>query len=111
MWEDYKLGFLITQSVFKTKGAGETKYPVRYVLWRRKKKERIDQKDSLDEVSGKSSRIELQAYPSDEKNKLSPRLTLPEKFSADKNTAFEQMETEWLYLYFADARPEEEDRL
>lgn len=114
--------FLITQAVFKTKGAGEgfrrfkikdaplevvkvhdlveikpfegasnrtaaffmkkkgeTKYPVRYVLWRRKRGERIDQKDSLEEASRKSSRIELLAFPSDEKNKLSPWLTLPEK--------------------------------
>ena len=114
--------FLITQAVFKTKGAGEgfrrfkikenpikvvkvhdlveikpfegannrtaaiflkkkgeTAYPVKYELWKKKKKERIDQKDSLEEASRKSSRIELLAYPSDEKNKLSPWLTLPEK--------------------------------
>ncbi len=112
--------FLITQAVFKTKGAGEgfrrfkikeepikvvkvhdlveinpfegasnrtaaifikkkgeTTYPIKYELW--KKKERIDQKDSLEEALRKSSRIELDAYPSDEKNKLSPWLTLPEK--------------------------------
>ncbi|HJH26218.1 MAG TPA: hypothetical protein C5S37_05445, partial [Methanophagales archaeon] len=43
------------------------------------KKERIDQKDNLEEASRKSSRIELLAFPSDEKNKLSPWLTLPEK--------------------------------
>ena len=67
-----------TTAIF-VKKKGETKYPVRYVLWRRKKKERIDQKDSLEEVSRKSSRIELLAFPSDEKNKLSPWLTLPEK--------------------------------
>jgi len=128
--EGGNFGFLITQSVFKTKGAGEnfrrfklseekggrirekpieavkvhdlveikpfegannrtaaifikkkgeTTYPVKYELWRRKKKERIDQKNSLEEASRKSNRIELLAYPSDEKNKLSPWLTLPEK--------------------------------
>ncbi|HJH26474.1 MAG TPA: hypothetical protein C5S37_06785, partial [Methanophagales archaeon] len=43
------------------------------------KKERIDQKDNLEEASRKSTRIELLAFPSDEKNKLSPWLTLPEK--------------------------------
>jgi len=120
--EGGNFAFLITQAVFKTKGAGEgfrrfkikdeavkvlkvhdlveinpfegasnrtaaifikkkgeTEYPVRYVLWRRKRGERIDQKDSLEEALGKSSRIELQAYPSDENNELSPWLTLPEK--------------------------------
>lgn len=123
-------GFLITQSVFKTKGAGEgfrrfkiaekkegtikevpvnvvkvhdlvelnpfegasnrtaaifikkqgeTIYPVTYKLWKRKKRARIDQKDSLEEASEKSTRIELLAYPSDETNVLSPWLTLPEE--------------------------------
>lgn len=67
-----------TSAIF-VKKKGETKYPVRYVLWRKKKNERIDLKDSLEEVSKKTSRIELQAYPSDEKNKLSPWLTLPGK--------------------------------
>jgi SAM-dependent methyltransferase len=122
-------GFLITQSVFKTKGAGEgfrrfkiaerkereikevpvtvvkvhdlvelnpfegasnrtaaifikkkgeTNYPVKYEYWKRKKKQRIDQKDSLEAASEKSYRIELCAYPSDEENILSPWLTLPE---------------------------------
>ena len=66
-------------SAFFVKKKGETKYPVRYVLWRRKKNERIDLKNSLEEVSKKTSRIELLAYPSDEKNKLSPWLTLPGK--------------------------------
>jgi SAM-dependent methyltransferase len=120
--EGGNFAFLITQSVFKTKGAGEgfrrfkikdeplevlkvhdlvemkpfegasnrtaaiflkkkgeTSYPVKYELWRRKPGERIDQRDSLEEALRKSSRIELDAYPSDEKNKLSPWLTLPEK--------------------------------
>lgn len=67
-----------TSAIF-VKKKGETKYPVRYVLWRKKKNERIDLKDSLEEVSKKTSRIELLAYPSDEKNKLSPWLTLPGK--------------------------------
>ena len=66
-------------SAFFVKKKGETKYPVRYVLWRKKKNERIDLKNSLEEVSKKSSRIELLAYPSDETNKLSPWLTLPGK--------------------------------
>lgn len=113
--------FLITQTVFKTKGAeegfrrfkiknepinvvkvhdlvelnpfegasnrtaaifikkkGETTYPVKYELWKRKKKARIDLKDSLEGASEKSYRIELCAYPSDEENILSPWLTLPE---------------------------------
>jgi hypothetical protein len=75
-----------TAAIF-VKKKGETKYPVRYVLWRRKKKERVDQRDSIEEASGKSSRIELLAYPSDEKNKLSPWLTLPEKaFNAVNKT-------------------------
>jgi len=120
--EGGNFAFLITQTVFKTKGAGEgfrrfkikeepikvvkvhdlveikpfegannrtaaifikkkgkTTYPVKYELWKRKKKERIDQKDSLEEALRKSSRIKLLAFPSDEKNKLSPWLTLPEK--------------------------------
>ncbi|RZN43497.1 MAG: hypothetical protein EFT35_01175 [Methanophagales archaeon ANME-1-THS] len=63
---------------FFTKENGETRYPVRYVLWR-KKRARIDQRDSLEEVLEKSTRIELFAYPSDETNVLSPWLTLPEK--------------------------------
>ena len=49
------------------------------MLWRKKRGEGIDQKDSLEEALRKSSRIELLAYPSEEKNKLSPWLTLPEK--------------------------------
>jgi SAM-dependent methyltransferase/copper chaperone CopZ len=120
--EGKELGFLITQTFFKTKGAGEkfrrfkikeepikvvkvhdivelnpfegasnrtaaiivkkrgeTDYPVKYKLWKRKKKKRIDQKDSLGEASGKSNRVDLLAYPSQEKNVLSPWLTLPEK--------------------------------
>jgi SAM-dependent methyltransferase len=74
-----KKPFFKKETFTKEKLERETKYPVRYVLWRRKKKERIDQKDSLEEASRKSSRIELLALPSDEKNKLSPWLTLPEK--------------------------------
>ena len=57
----------------------ETEYPVRYVLWRKKRGEGIYQKDSLEEALRKSNRIELLAFPSEEKNKLSPWLTLPEK--------------------------------
>ena len=123
-------GFLITQSVFKTKGAGEgfrrfkiaekkegsikevpvnvvklhdlvklnpfegasnrtaaifikkkgeTTYPVTYKLWKRKNRQRVDPKDSLEEASEKSTRIELFAYPSDETNVLSPWVTLPEE--------------------------------
>ena len=67
-----------TAAIF-IKKKGETNYPVKYELWKRKKKARIDLKDSLEEVSWKSSRVELCAYPSDEKNALSPWLTLPEK--------------------------------
>ncbi len=74
-----KKPFFFKKSFTKEKLEGETKYPVRYVLWRKKKNERIDLKNSLEEVSKKSSRIELLAYPSDEKNILSPWLTLPEK--------------------------------
>jgi hypothetical protein len=53
-------------------------YPVKYELWK-KKRESINPRDNLEEVLRKSSRIELLAFPSDEKNKLSPGLTLPEK--------------------------------
>jgi hypothetical protein len=113
-------GFLITQSVFKTRGAGEgfrrfklksmplkvwkvhdfvalkpfegannrataiflskndeTKYPIVYILWRLQ--EAIDQTDSLDAVLRKTERIEMLARPSDDKNVLSPWLTLPGK--------------------------------
>lgn len=66
-----------TAAIF-IKKKGETTYPVKYELWKRKKKARIDLKDSLEEASGKSYRIELCAYPSDEENILSPWLTLPE---------------------------------
>jgi methylase of polypeptide subunit release factors len=112
-------GFLITQAVFKTKGAGEgfrrfkvksatlrvrkvhdfvavkpfegannrtasiflekngkTSYPIAYILWR--PKEAVGQTDSLEEALKKTERIEMLATPSDEKNVLSPWLTLPE---------------------------------
>jgi hypothetical protein len=112
-------GFLVTQSVFKTKGAGEgfrkfkvksvplkvntvhdfvavkpfegannrtasiflekngkTSYPIAYILWR--PKEAVGQTDSLEEALKKTERIEMLAKPSDEKNALSPWLTLPE---------------------------------
>jgi hypothetical protein len=111
-------GFLITQSVFKTRGAGEgfrrfelkniplkvwkvhdfvalkpfegannrttaiflskndeTKYPIVYILWR--PREAIDQTDSLDIVLRKTERIKMLARPSEDKNVLSPWLTLP----------------------------------
>ncbi|MBX5321086.1 hypothetical protein HN007_03720 [Candidatus Bathyarchaeota archaeon A05DMB-3] len=113
-------GFLITQSVFKTKGAGEgfrrfkvrnvpltvnkvhdlvavkpfegannrtasiflekngkTSYPIAYILWR--PKEAVGQTDSLEEALKKTERIEMLAKSSDEKNPLSPWLTLPKK--------------------------------
>jgi len=113
-------GFLITQAVFKTKGAGEgfrrfrvksatlkvgkvhdfvavkpfegannrtasiflekngkTSYPITYILWR--PKETVGQTDSLEEAMKKTERIEMLGKPSDEKNPLSPWLTLPEK--------------------------------
>lgn len=53
-------------------------YPVKYELWK-KKRESIYPRDNLEEALRKSSRIKILAYPSDEKNKLSPWLTLPEK--------------------------------
>jgi len=65
-----------TAAIF-IKKQGETIYPVTYKLWKRKKRARIDQRDSLAMVSEKSKRIELFAYPSDETNALSPWLTLP----------------------------------
>ena len=74
-----KKPFFKKERFTKEKLERETKYPVRYVLWRKKRGEGIDQKDSLEEALRKSSRIELLAYPSEEKNKLSPWLTLPEK--------------------------------
>ncbi len=113
-------GFLITQSVFKTKGAGEgfrkfrlreaplkvwkvhdfvaikpfegannrtasifmlknekTEYPLAYILWR--PREAVNQNDSLEKVLIKTERLEMLAEPSDDKNWLSPWLTLPEK--------------------------------
>jgi len=113
-------GFLITQAVFKTKGAGEgfrrfkvksstlkvgkvhdfvavkpfegannrtasiflekngkASYPIPYILWR--PKETVGQTDSLEEALKKTERIEMLAKPSDERNVLSPWLTLPEK--------------------------------
>jgi len=118
--EDGIFGFLITQAVFKTKGAGEgfrkfrvknvplkvrnvhdfvavkpfegannrtaaiffekgekTEYPIPYVLWRAKAV--VDQTDSLNEALMKTERIRMLAKPSDERNPLSPWLTLPER--------------------------------
>jgi len=113
-------GFLITQAVFKTKGAGEgfrklkvrtkplkvrsahdlvaikpfegannrtaaiflekgekTGYPIKYVLWRPKAV--VNQTDSLHDALMRTERIVMLAKPSDERNPLSPWLTLPER--------------------------------
>jgi len=113
-------GFLITQAVFKTKGAGEGfrrlkvkntpvkvisvhdfvevkpfegannrtaaiflkkgesfSYPVPYILWRPRRP--ISQTDDFDEALRKLEEIKMLAKPSDERNPLSPWLTLPEK--------------------------------
>jgi len=118
--EQGSFGFLMTQSVFKTRGAGEgfrrfklkdiplkvwkvhdfvalkpfegannrataiflskngkTEYPVPYIVWRQR--EAVEQSDSLDIVLRKTERVEMLAKPSDDRNVLSPWLTLPRK--------------------------------
>lgn len=120
--DDKKFGFLVTQSLFKTRGAGErfrsfkvkrnpikvlevhdlvdikpfegannrtsaimiqkkgkTEYPVKYILW--KKKEAIDQKDSLEDAMRKSERVKFVAVPSDKENERSPWITLPKEIA------------------------------
>jgi hypothetical protein len=118
--EQGSFGFLMTQSVFKSRGAGEgfrrfklkdiplkvrkvhdfvalkpfegannrataiflskngkTEYPVPYIVWRQR--EAVEQSDSLDVVLRKTERVEMLAKPSDDRNVLSPWLTLPRK--------------------------------
>jgi len=114
-----KLGFVITQTLFKTKGAGdgfrrfrlgeadplrvvhvddlvelnpfeeaanrtavfvcqkgrETKYPVPYTLWRRKKRARIGVDLALSEVGSLVKRANLYAQPVNEAEPTSPWIT------------------------------------
>jgi len=65
-----------TASIFLKKGE-RIEYPVNYILWRTKAV--VDQTDSLNEALRKTERIKMLARPSDERNPLSPWLTLPEK--------------------------------
>jgi len=118
--DDGFFGFLITQAVFKTRGAGEgfrrfivrneplqvvkvhdlveikpfegannrtatiflrkgkqTKYPVPYIVWRKKHGGEIDPAWDLDETSKHISKIEMEAIPADSKKRNSPWLTAP----------------------------------